>query len=367
MPTSNGIITAPVTTTDVSSTLQTSSHDVGTLCTSNNINMWSRFKPVSIRNTPAPDRSGEWWKAWDGTCNVVLPNPVSSYKQVISQITSDGSNGYSYRKVAGGSADPYRLADFNKYKHDAIPPIYGITTPDQISQGKTLSIACIRPTPDQDKTQPGSLLMEDIETLNGSTFKDYYFGIMLQNSDGNIIGRVTSVSSNAYSADLEITPAFNPGTYTMYCFLSSVKLTQDSTDQAGQYYPVPNCPPKTIKVISEEELVDIQVDASYVTLSGDLTKKIRITYTIKVSTEYAVQQLTNNSITMRFATSSPNDALLTGESRQNLADFQVSSTAWTYSSGFDINTNYEDRTYYLYVSLNGGEYTGTFSPLLPAT
>ena len=367
MPTSNGIITAPISTTDVGTALQVSSHDVGTLCSHDNINMWSRFKPVSIHNSPAPDRDSEWWRAWDSSCNIMLPNQVSSYKQVKQYITSDGINGYAYRKVTGGSFDPYRLADFNKYKHDAVPPIHGITTPDQIAQGQTLSIACIRPTPDLDKTQPGSLLMEDIQTDNGFTFADYYFGIMLENSNGDIIGRVTSTSPNAFSANLEITTGFQPGNYIMYCFLSSVQLTQDGTDIAGVYYPVPNCSPKTIKVITEDDLVDIKVVATYIVLNEDINQKVRVNYTITASTQYASQQLTNNTITLRFSTSSPNDTLLNGESRQTLPDFQASSTEWTYSGGFEINANYRDRTYYLYVSLGTGRYTGTFSPMLPAS
>ena len=41
------MLTAPITTTKVANELQTSSHDVGTLCTSSNINMWAKYKPVS--------------------------------------------------------------------------------------------------------------------------------------------------------------------------------------------------------------------------------------------------------------------------------------------------------------------------------
>lgn len=42
----NGIITAPVNTDDISATLGVASHDVATLCTSDRINRWSKYKPI---------------------------------------------------------------------------------------------------------------------------------------------------------------------------------------------------------------------------------------------------------------------------------------------------------------------------------
>ena len=43
----NGKITAPVSINDVRVTIGNSSHDLGTLCTSNNINKYSRYKPYN--------------------------------------------------------------------------------------------------------------------------------------------------------------------------------------------------------------------------------------------------------------------------------------------------------------------------------
>lgn len=366
MSASNGIIRNPVTTTDVGTTLQTSSRDVGTLCSSVKINMWSRFKPVSLINQPAPNRSTEWWKAWDGTCNIILPESKNTYSDVRSTITTNGSNGYGYRIVAGGSREPYRLADFDKYKHDANPPITAITPPDEIMEGEKLNVACIRPTPDTDKTQPSSLLMEDIQTINGSTFADYYFGIMLENSEGKIVGRATTTSPNSYSVDFNMVPTITPGNYTIYCFLSSVQLPQDSIDQAGIFYAVPACPPKAIRVVPKEQAVRISVVARYIALNNDPTQKTAITYTLSVVTDIAPQNLNGNYIEMRLSTSQPGDALVAGEQREDLEDFYVSSTAWTHFGRFTINTSQRDKSFYLYVSLGGGRFTGTFSPLMSA-
>ena len=45
----NGIITAPVNIEDVKKVLNEDSNDIATLCKSNNINMWSKYKPVKLR------------------------------------------------------------------------------------------------------------------------------------------------------------------------------------------------------------------------------------------------------------------------------------------------------------------------------
>ena len=42
----NGVITAPVSIADVKQALGLASNDLGTLCTSNRVNMWSKKKPI---------------------------------------------------------------------------------------------------------------------------------------------------------------------------------------------------------------------------------------------------------------------------------------------------------------------------------
>ena len=68
MANSNNVITSPVNLrSDVASVLGTSATNVSGLCTSHEINMWSRCKPVHIASA-APDRGmpsdgeGAWWK-----------------------------------------------------------------------------------------------------------------------------------------------------------------------------------------------------------------------------------------------------------------------------------------------------------------
>lgn len=364
----NGVITAPVTTTDVSTVLQTSSHDVGTLCRHDNINMWSRFKPVTIPN-PAPDRDTEWWRASDGSCNIILPEVKNIYSQVVDTITEDGTNGYSYRKVGGGATAPYRLADFNKYDHHASPPIARVVVPEKVLRDHDLTATCLIPVPDIDKTLPGSLLLEDISCNGGKTLGDLYFGFMIFDSSNTLRGRVTSDTVGSKTATFDLNDSFQPGTYTVYCFLSSVPLLQNATDTAGFFYAVPYCAPAQVEITDEQE-VQIALTARYIVLNVEDSPnkdKVSINFTLNVTTDFP-QQVNNNVIRMRFSENDPNDPMEQGEKTLDLEDFYLNATdPYTYMGSFSIDVGYRQKNFYLYVSLAGGLYTGSFVPLLPAT
>lgn len=100
-----------ISTTTVANALQTSSHDVGTLCTHANINKWAKGKPVSYAtNTGITDAQRASYP-----CNHGYTIPQSQSMQL------HGS--WSYNKPTGGASSPYRLGDFRGYDTEATPPI----------------------------------------------------------------------------------------------------------------------------------------------------------------------------------------------------------------------------------------------------
>lgn len=111
LPTSN------LTTTLVSNTLGISSHNISELCSSNSINKWSKYKPVGY-NSVAPDRSSTWYRGTDGNCGIDVGN-ISSGSPVSDLIQNYKNGAYTYIPPKGGSTEPYRLADFGGYDHDA--------------------------------------------------------------------------------------------------------------------------------------------------------------------------------------------------------------------------------------------------------
>lgn len=148
----NGIITAPVTLEDVRSVLNEDSNDIATLCKSNNINMWSKYKPVKLRKkfvTDTLNSDGKSWTAPSGKLGWWLGNnTVDDAALVIPLVTSksnfdDNKAKWTYNKPYGGDSSPYRLSDFAGYWDDAqapISPAYPVTNEFFISETATFSI-----------------------------------------------------------------------------------------------------------------------------------------------------------------------------------------------------------------------------------
>lgn len=131
---SNGLITPPVNTADVSYVTRKGSNDVGTLCGASNtmINKWAKYKPViypnlidstvlngivQINNDKTWKSTATWWKAADKKCGFTITKRTSG-----SALVTNWGTDWVYNPPTGGLAAPYRLIDFNYYKHDAVNP-----------------------------------------------------------------------------------------------------------------------------------------------------------------------------------------------------------------------------------------------------
>lgn len=149
----NGIISAPVSIDDVKQALGESSNDLATLCKSENINIWSKYKPISCKGEfkEYPIREDSDEKATSSyskfTCVVRcgMNIPMDTYKNlrnnyggegfaingcynlyadniygnndVISADTTTMVSGKHFPK--GGANSPYRLSDFRNYNSKA--------------------------------------------------------------------------------------------------------------------------------------------------------------------------------------------------------------------------------------------------------
>ena len=141
----NGIVTAPVSVYDVQRALSNTSPDVKTLCLADNVNKWSKCKPVEPRPSvpvvkplvlPGPGiPAQDTFKTLDGNWGVgVFDDSDHAVTGLIplSALTEYGSD--SYQQVAGLNAHYQwkhikpstvgRLTDFANYNHNAIPFIY---------------------------------------------------------------------------------------------------------------------------------------------------------------------------------------------------------------------------------------------------
>lgn len=148
-----GIISAPVSIDDVKRALGESSNDLATLCKSENINIWSKYKPISCKGEfkEYPIREDSDEKATSSyskyTCVVRcgMNIPMDTYKNLRNNYGGEGfaikgcynlyvDNIYgSYGGISadtttmvsgkhfpkGGANSPYRLSDFRNYSSKA--------------------------------------------------------------------------------------------------------------------------------------------------------------------------------------------------------------------------------------------------------
>ena len=112
-------VTAPIRVGDVADALGESSLSIGDLCSSSAINMWAKYKPVQYANwgilTEAERKSANFGIVVSGyDPSASLDSNMSKMHQV----------SFSYAKPYGGASSPYRLLDFDGYKHNAVPNPY---------------------------------------------------------------------------------------------------------------------------------------------------------------------------------------------------------------------------------------------------
>lgn len=231
-----GIISAPVSIDDVKRVLGESSNDLATLCKSENINIWSKYKPISCKGEfkeyPIREDSEEIVTSSYSkfTCAVRcgMNIPMDTYKNLrnnyggegfaingcnnlhkdnvygVSGIDKDASTNshtvYASGKhfPKGGTNSPYRLGDFRNYSSKATSNAFLTSIPQfhtvEIYYSSTPKFNCVlyKDTNVDDNT---NLTMDDIITdlslawsfwiqicynspynVNDKIYKNYYVG-----------------------------------------------------------------------------------------------------------------------------------------------------------------------------------------------
>lgn len=153
MSISNGKIIVPVSIEDVKTVLGESSNDLATLCKSENINIWSKYKPISCRGEfkESPIREDSYETATSSynkyNCDIRcgMNIPIDTYRNLYNNYSGEGfaikacTNFYKDNVYGrnggirdntstvvsgkhfpkGGTNSPYRLGDFRNYNNNA--------------------------------------------------------------------------------------------------------------------------------------------------------------------------------------------------------------------------------------------------------
>lgn len=186
MPYVNGIITAPVDTSDVATALGVNSHDIGTLCLSDKINKYALFRPtystvpsVTFRELPgyAPTKGGITYG--DGYGWRALREPSGNYQLLYSLF---------YGKAwehADPTIDTFQpISHFVGYKHKTTPK-------------KWVTITCIAGSPIIMAFMPGAPDGYTVDVAN--LFPGHVMGVAIFTGAGgkNYVGKYETTETIA--------------------------------------------------------------------------------------------------------------------------------------------------------------------------
>lgn len=118
------ILTKPISVSDVATVLGESNLDVGSLCTSVNINKWSKYKPISYNKwseLSENEREGTTSDIENDIHFGIRIVGVPTTALLDSNLSEIHNAEFTYLQPTGGSESPFRLTDFHKYKPDGSP------------------------------------------------------------------------------------------------------------------------------------------------------------------------------------------------------------------------------------------------------
>lgn len=267
---SNNKITAPVSIDDLKNLFGEGSGDLATLCTSQKINVWAKYKPT-VFPSPFPD---DWYKAKDGNygLNITVDNRVSSWSALVAEY-SKSNNGYSniYKRPNGGATSPYRLGDFRGYNHKAKPEISDYLAATNYIEDSpiSLSVAYNAITVDGDQVS-----YKDVEV-----YKGLYFGYVITDISGKTL-KLLATASTTSSYEVRIAArTLLAGNYRLYPMFCNVDYSTNHTLQSMYCYAIPNLAGGKIMTVitaSESVMANFKSISAKYTLS---TTRIAVTLT----------------------------------------------------------------------------------------
>lgn len=245
---------------DIGSFFGIASGDVGYLVNNAPINKWAKYKPVPLSTVGLTGKTSgnTYWKGRDGKCGLNIQefsefgNPGTSsafaYKLLNNQLPWD------YVRPNGGN-NPYRVLDFDGYDHTCVPfmePL--LVTNYMIHSDGTLQI-------DYDFVDIQSndnLKLADIDIQNTS-LSNWYFGILVyyNSSTFEYYTAQSVISQGVLSVTFSGMGSYVGKTVKVVPFLSSIRMTTQSTAVVGGYYTSFNLPAQDCTLVASSAGIDV--------------------------------------------------------------------------------------------------------------
>jgi len=348
---SSGIITAPVSISDVNNVLGAGSTVLSTLCKHANINCWSRYKPVPLANVVAPDRSSTWYKGKNGNCGVNYSGGIATTYKSIPALYDGDMNGWTKDTTA---LDYYRLMDFNHYNHNATPPIRSFSCSTKIAKGGTFSASCAYNVQASTLNAPSSLSLSDIDFKpDGSTAvsgADLYFGVVITDTSNNVRKRLTGTTKGTFDLSCNVSDlGLSQGTYRVFPFVSNIQIGLTDADKVGYFCTVPNVNYATLTMTNYADANGISIIATADKTSLGITLKLR--YKISSGT----LSWATNTAQFRFVGKEYTDSLVLGEGKVSIGTLNFTTTQQTYTTTFTLGFD-SSKDYKVVLILNNGVY-----------
>lgn len=202
-------ITAPVSVADVKYVLMSNSNDVGTLCTSGNINKTARHKPLCF---PFPDvtslddstyaiEKNRYANGMDYYGNVggLISAQYAATASALSSLGQGYIFAHAYPNFGGNTTDYYRLIDFNNYWHEYTyifsgkVPFFATVTTESPKLGGTVTLALTLGSYEKPDDESYILSGNELAQLSSK-----YFGLLFTRPNGNTNNNSQQYGGNDY-------------------------------------------------------------------------------------------------------------------------------------------------------------------------
>lgn len=204
-----GTITRPINFKDISDALSIGSGDLGTLCTSQKINRWAKYKPTKVHNLGMTgETSGsDYWKG-DGasTSPYVIAGLKADYYSTLGSFSQHPvtykittASGFLHELIhdnlswehvrptggVGSQGYPYRPLDFDGYMHTAVSPM-PVAPSGQRPFGESHLVTLIASIPAITSSRNLTLDIMSVPSVISTlepVLSEFYLGVVLFKSD----------------------------------------------------------------------------------------------------------------------------------------------------------------------------------------
>ena len=299
---------------DIQTVLRSSRKDIGGLITDGEINMWAKYKPI-VNVSLSPHSNANWWKGADGNCGLVLRsagNPAT----IAGIMDEDTVNEWTYTKPTGTiGVSPFRFLDFNGYYRLAEAPTGGISAPESVTAGTTVTVTLIL---QQDGAS--SLLLKDIQTAS-----QCYLCLYVTHSGGSYIVTGDKCDGDTATASIDTT-GWSNGIYQIYAMLSSAPIAQTSVySGSATFYSLPYMGAKELRIGATPPVHTLSVYDARLEISPTVDFAFSLTNTTLGNTLKGV------TVRLRDASKSYDDTLLSYESEKFVGMLQAQGGTFTYT------------------------------------